>query len=374
MPRISNGPQLILYGPPGPECKRRKARPKKGLKSFVYYAVWYEHGQKRERSSGTGDSEQAHQWFAEWLGQRTPRPDGPRHPHEITIGEILTFYGEEHAPHAKDSARIGYCIKALLPYWGDKLASTVKAETSRAYWRHREKLGIKPGTYRRELGCLNAALKYCAKEGYITHNPVALLPEKPGARERWLTRQEAARLLRAARNEPKARHHLPLFILIGLYMGPRKEAALAMQWQPNTEGGWFDLERGLADFNPMRRAQTKKRRVKAPIPDRLLRFLRYARRRTSKYVFEQDGVDEKGRPIKKQIRSIKRSFATACEKAGLHDVSPHILKHTAITWLLQRGVPTREVAGFTGTSEDTIDRVYGHHAPDFMQRAKEALR
>ncbi len=102
-----------------------------------------------------------------------------------------------------------------------------------------------------------------------------------------------------------------------------------------------------------------------PIPRRLLRFLRYASERaTSDYVIAYDGLP---------VRSIKRSFSTSCRIAGLEGVSPHTLRHTAITWFVQREVPLWEVAGFAGATTETIERVYGHHSPDYLQRAKEAL-
>ena len=144
------------------------------------------------------------------------------------------------------------------------------------------------------------------KEGALTYAPAVWLPPKPPPRERYLSRQEAARLLRAARREPKARWHLPLFILICLYCGPRRSSVLALQWQPNTEGGWVDLDRGMIDFNPVARTQTSKRRARTPIPDQLLPF-RHARRRTRQFVIEVDGQPLKG---------IKRSFATAASNAG----------------------------------------------------------
>ena len=50
-------------------------------------------------------------------------------------------------------------------------------------------------------------------------------------------RQEAARLLKASRTE-QARLHMPLFILLGLYTGRRKEAILdrALGVAPAHEG------------------------------------------------------------------------------------------------------------------------------------------
>lgn len=340
-----------------------------------WFIRWYEGGRKRELTTGASEEHrsQAEAVFGDWLAGRARRRDGPSNPAEITVDEVLAIYGAQHAPGVADRARIGYAIDALLSHWGEARVATIKSETCRRYYRaRRQQLEARfpgrstfDGTIRRELGALSAALRYCVGEGELTYAPSVWLPPKPAPRERWLTRSEAARLLRAARREPKARWHLPLFILICLYCGPRRSSVLALQWQPNTQGGWVDLERGLIDFNPLARTQSKKRRARTPIPDRLLPFLRYARRRTRQYVIEVDG---------QPVKAIKRSFATAARNAGLSDVTPHILKHTAITWLAQDGVDLWEVAGFTGTSEETIRRVYGHQHPSFLESARQSRR
>jgi integrase len=131
-----------------------------------------------------------------------------------------------------------------------------------------------------------------------------------------------------------------------------------------------------------------------------LRFLRYARQKTREYVIETERPETlpDGRTVFAlgRVQSVKRSFATACIDAGLCDeatdaegcvvmdesgnrllepnATPHTLKHTCITWLLQDGVDPWEVSGFVHTSLETITRVYGHHCPNRMQGAKEARR
>jgi integrase len=47
--------------------------------------------------------------------------------------------------------------------------------------------------------------------------------------------------------------------------------------------------------------------------------------------------------------------------AGLDGkITPHTLRHTAATWLMQAGVDKWEAAGFLGMSVEMLDRVYGH--------------
>jgi len=60
-------------------------------------------------------------------------------------------------------------------------------------------------------------------------------------------------------------------------------------------------------------------------------------------------------------------------KGSAGKISPHTLRHTAATWLMQIGVSTWEAAGFLGMSEKTLRDVYGHHHPDYLHRAANAI-
>ena len=48
---------------------------------------------------------------------------------------------------------------------------------------------------------------------------------------------------------------------------------------------------------------------------------------------------------------------------------PHILRHSRATHLLQDGVSIYEVAKLLGDTIATVERVYGHHAPDHNSAA-----
>ena len=45
------------------------------------------------------------------------------------------------------------------------------------------------------------------------------------------------------------------------------------------------------------------------------------------------------------MASIKTAWRTVCERVGVR-ATPHTLKHTAITWAMQAGVPLADAAGF----------------------------
>lgn len=352
MPRESRGPQLKLYNKPG-------------WHRSVWYIVWTERGRSREHSTGESERGPAEAYFAHWLLSRgEDRPRGPRDPHQRLIADVLAAYARERGAETASPERIGFAIDRLLDYWGELRVDAITPETCKRYRRERQaardgRAGAKDGTIRKELGVLRAAVNHDQKEGRLTRAPFVWLPSKPPARDRWLTRGEAARLLLQARKTHRSRLHLPLFILIALSTGARKGAILDLEWRQ------VDLVAGRIDFNPPGRERTSKGRPIIPIPRGLLWFLRAAHRRaTTKSVLAYEGA---------RIGDVKKGFAGAARKAKLAGVTPHTLRHTAGTWMAQRGVPLREIAGWLGHTDARTTELYAHHHPDHLTNARRAL-
>ena len=271
--------------------------------------------------------------------------------------DALEIYAIDHGRALTNPERVGYSIKALAPFFGNLNIADITPETTKAYCVFR---GVSDGTLRRELGVLRAAINHVHRSGKLTRQVAVTLPKKPLGKDRWLARQEAAALLNAARRVSRRRLHLPLFILIGLYTGARKGAILGLRWPQ------IDLERGRIDFNEPGRKRTNKGRPIIPIPKGLLWFLKKARERGSDlgYVVNIDG---------RRIGDIKKSFNSACIAAGLNNVTPHTLRHTAGTWMAQAGVPMWQIAGFLGHSHERTSELYSHHHADHLREAREAL-
>jgi integrase len=128
-----------------------------------------------------------------------------------------------------------------------------------------------------------------------------------------------------------------------------------------------DLEHGVFYRLAQGTAPTNKRQPPVPLPPRLLAHLR---RWHEKGIADQYFVEFRGKPVK----SVKTAFALAVRLAKLPGrVTPHTLRHTAATWLMQVGVSMWEAAGFLGMSEKTLRDVYGHHHSDYLRAAARAI-
>lgn len=358
MPRRPKGPHLYW--------RARKDGP----------SVWQIRDGSTRVSTGTDSRPDAEKQLADYI-QRKHRPSGPTEPAELAISMALALYAEEHAVTVSDPARIGYAIDALDRYWADSPVSHITGNTCRAYAKAR---GASDSTIRRELGVLSAALNHCHREGYLTTVPAIVKPKGNPRRERYLTRSEAAWLLRGARALNKDGKHLQDFILHGLYMGSRKETILRLTiGTPSIVGGHVDLENGLLFRKPAGKTETTKRQPTCPIPSRYLAHLRRQHANGRKFVVERRIGDDRT-----MVGDIRKGWSRAIDvaeslakRAGqtidLSDVVPHTLRHTAITWALQGGAPIWEVAGYFGASVKTIESNYGHHAKDHMQGAVLAM-
>lgn len=326
----------------GPRLYRRKGSP-------YWYIVWQgRDGQPRRMSTGARDREAAERVKARAiLGLNSAGPQG--------VAEILRAFIDERGPlTASGKAQLKFPCQRIADFFASAPIDDLSPDRVAAYTAHRRAGKISDGTIRKELGILNAALRHAVKAGRIGAAPHIALPAEPPPRERWLTRKEAKALI-AASGTP----HLKLFIEIALATGARSGAILGLAWAQ------VDPERRRIEFNPPGRTRTNKRRAAVPINDHLLGILKAARKKAkSLHVIEWRG---------ERVRSIKKGFALAAKRAGLENVTPNTLRHTAATWMAQAGVDLWAVGGVLGHASPKTTARYAKHHPDYLRAAVAAL-
>lgn len=296
------------------------------------------------------DREGAEKRLAEYLGEKFAPQDGPA----PLIAEVLQTYALEHLAKTKAAKNASYNVSNLARWWGDKNVTDVTPRNCREYAATKSDAAA-----RRDLETLRAAINHWHKfHGPLAAVPSVILPDKHGRRERWLTRSEAARLLWSARHTP----HLARFILLGLYTGSRSGVIRGLQWD------WINTRTGIM----YRRAPgtTEDKRKKTPqvrLGSRILAHLRRWHRLDGKHAVYVCHYN--GQPFGK----LRRSWSGAVKRAKLSQkhgkVTPHTLRHTRATWLMQRGVDRWQAAGHLGMSVEMLERNYGHHHPDYQRQA-----
>lgn len=365
MPEAAKGPRLWL---------RRERRDRSG--AVTHPAAWYIRDDGRyQESTGCGldDRGRAEQKLADYLARKRldAAPRGTRDPAWIPIADVIARYLRDVAAKRARPEESGQRARALLGFFGDKTLADVNGDICRRYAAERST----DAAARRELEDLRAAINHHRREGLCSQVVEVVLPPERPPRERWLTRSEAARLVLAAwryrevqkgrATDRRSRQHIAKFVLVALYTGTRASAVCGAALQQTVGRGWIDLDRGVFYRRAAGVRETKKRQPAVPLPAGLLAHLRRWKRHGQRFAVEWN---------REPVADIGKAFCNAVADAGLGpDVTPHVLRHTAATWLMQAGVDLWEAAGFLGMTVEMLSQRYGHHHPAHLERAKNSF-
>lgn len=316
-----------------------------------YYAL---HGHRlRSRASlRTKDRQEADRLFNQFVAEHSGlAPEAP------TVGKIIDGYKTSRSGKIRAPNALKYAAQSLVREMGDLLPGHLHPATIEKYAAARQTQGCGAGTILREVGVLRAALAWGVQNNWLkpyqapkVSNPVKI----PKGRERWLSRDDAERLLKACRMP-----HLRLFVMLGLMTGARSEAILELRW------GQVDLKR-KEPLIDMGEGHGNKRRAIVPVNADLRRELERAQEiACSDHVVELHG---------KSLKTLKNGFEAACVRAKVEGVTPHILRHTCATWQVEKGVSYAKIGKMLGMSAQMVENRYGHHSPDYLKEGAAALQ
>lgn len=249
---------------------------------------------------------------------------------------------------------LGYTGKAVLEHFGHLRPDLITRESCLAYAAARSRAGISTGSVHTELGHLRSSLRYAEKSRMIDRAPYIWRPEKPTPKERYLERAEIIGLLDNA-----GAPHIKTAIILLLGTAGRVGAVLDLTWER------VDFDRGTIN---LRRSDSKTRKGRAVVP---MNGMTRAELLTAKEAALTDYVVEfASGPVK----SIRKGFSNACERAGLKEVTLHTLRHTAAVYMAEAGIPMSKISQYLGHSNTaTTERVYARFAPSHMQDAADVL-
>jgi integrase len=243
MPRLSSGPRLYL--------KAARRRPDGSRER----AVWEIRDAAHRESTGCGadDVDGAARALEQYLNRKhqTIARSSERAPAQIPVADVLSLYAEHVAPRTARPRETLQAIMRLLDFFGDKVLSEITGLLCRAFVRKRET----DSGARVDLSILRAAINFHRKEGFCNAIVSVTLPPQVEARDRWITRNEAAQLIwhawryrevqKGQATGRRTRQHVARFILVALYTGTRAGAVCSAAFERVTGAGFVDLERGI---------------------------------------------------------------------------------------------------------------------------------
>lgn len=186
---------------------------------------------------------------------------------------------------------------------------------------------------------------------WLDRAPAVRMLKEPTRRIRFLSRDEAQRLLAAL---PE---HLADMAAFSLATGLRRANVTGLQWSQ------VDLVRRVAWVHP---DQAKARKaIAVPLNAEAVAIIRKQLGKRPTHVFSF-----RGQPI---VQVSTKAWYAALEKAGIEDFRWHDLRHTWASWHVQQGTPLFALQELGGWESPEMVRRYAHLAAEHLAAYADRL-
>jgi integrase len=302
-------------------------------------------GRRVRESSGTQDRQQAQElhdrlkvrcWEEQRLGVKPDR----------SWKEAAVRWLKETShkrSHDKDVAKLRWLDRHL----GSRMLSEVTRDLIDRIGEMKAKESSQPNA-NRYLALIRSILRRARDDWeWVQHIPKVRLYRESKRRIRWITRDEAVKLL--AELPP----HLAEMARFSLSTGLRQRNVSYLRWDQ------VDMARKVAWIH----ADEAKsgRAIAVPLNEDALEVLRSRQGRHGQYVFTYQG-----KPVE---RCTTKAWDRACERAGIKEFRWHDLRHTWASWHVQSGTSLQELMELGSWSTFEMVMRYAHLAADHLRAA-----
>ena len=283
-------------------------------------------------------------------------------PSEITLGE---FVNNEWLKHIREESRAttlefrDNLLKTILPYFEGVRLADIDSKKAVDYLEHLKTFrskSLSPQTRKHHYSTLNLIFSYAIKLGYIEINPMNNV-ESPKLQKHKVdafTKAESKRFIDEIEKLPLTQKTMYYILLT---TGVRRGECFGLQWRD------IDFENALMHIN-RNVVYTAKRGaiVGAPKTDNGYRIIPLATktlRLLEEYRKEENPKakeaflfhSEEMQTLPRDPSYITKHMKKLMKKADLPSMSPHDLRHTCATLLLQNGADIKSVQDILGHAD-----------------------
>jgi integrase len=332
--------------------------------SSVWWVTFYSRGKSIFESTKTADWNEAKRYLKKREGEvanGVPIIKGQQSIRfKALADDVITDYKINNKRSLKD-VQTRYDLH-IIPVFGRQKASSITTPDIRAYINQRQSEEASNGSINRELTLIKRAFNLGAQAGRVASKPHIEMLKENNARKGFFEPDQFSSLY------IYLPEHMKPVVTFAYITGWRRSEILSLQWhQVDFEGRCVRLYTSKNDegrvfpFTADLEAVLKAQRQKA---DELKR-----KGVITPYVFHHNGGANRGKPI----REFKRSWATACRKAGIPGRLFHDFRRTAIRNLERAGVPRSVAMKLTGHKTESVFRRYDIVSEGDLQIAVERL-
>lgn len=300
------------------------------------------------RSTGTDDRKKAQEYHDKLKAQlwdQTKLGAKPRYKWEDAV--IRWVNETKHkATHHDDLCHLRW----VDIYLRGKELSAITRDDIDIIIKNRLSEGASNATTNRTLAVIRSILRRATHdwEWIDRHPKIKLLPE-PKRRIRWLTQEEASRLI------AELPEHLAAMARFSLETGLRQANVTGLTWHQ------VDLQRQCAWIHPDQ-AKAKKA-IPVPLSQAAVSIIREQSGKHQEFVFTYKGS--------RIIQVSTKAWYKALDRAGIEDFRWHDLRHTWASWHVRNGTPLNVLQELGGWETQDMVQRYAHlssnHLAEYAQ-------
>jgi integrase/recombinase XerC len=241
----------------------------------------------------------------------------------------------------------------------------VEADEVRQFLTFLKERDYSKSTTARKLATLRSFYKFCLKRSYVTSNPLSTIrtPKQEKRLPKFMEEEEVKKLLEAPD--------------VNSLLGARDRAMLETMYSTGVRVSEL-VDMNVADIDFVGevlhiRGKGKKARVTPIAPTALAWIRRYMEMRRADpraASFNQEAVFVNKHGQRLSTRSVRRKMDKYLAQVGLDPaISPHTLRHSFATHMLNRGADLRAVQKLLGHQSLSTTQIYTHVTTARMKQA-----
>jgi integrase len=343
----------------------------------IWYIHWTDGRRSKRVSTRQEDLAKAKVFLGQWLlmGPVEAAPAAPSGGADLAVSDVWDLYHKSHiCKNVASQTTANFVWLNLKQHFGHSAIRNITPAMVESYVAKRSegKIGrpSKDSTIRRELAALRACLNWAAHPHRNILAPADVphfaMPSEGEPRDRWLTQDEMAKILDAAKPEHGPTTPVERLLWLALHTAARVQAILELTWDR------VDFVTGVIHYDVPGRKKTKKRRAAVPMSEQLLKFMKRAWREAPRNIA--------GKLLEPRVVGINsRHYAyklirSLTQKAGIAKAGPNAMRHTAATHMVRNGTSIHYAARVLGNTYAVTEKHYAKHAPEGLREAVNAIQ
>lgn len=280
--------------------------------------------------------------------------------------EFLGYLAVERGLSANTLEAYGRDLERLEAFAASRGRSLLTLERADMldYVKHLRQEGLEARSISRNMVAVRGLYKFLLLDGHIRHDPTVNVeaPKSWQTLPKFLTPDEVELLLKQPDQTPEGIRDAAMLQLL-YATGLRVSELIGLKLADiNLDTGLLTcLGKGSKERSvPFGRAAEEALRAYLPVRQQILKG------KASSHLF----LSAQGRPISRQ--QFWKAIVEYGERAGIGHITPHMIRHTFATHLLEHGADLRSVQLMLGHSDVSTTQVYTHVTNERLREVYES--